>query len=160
MAPTASFHSPKVEYITKTVTTLAADDSLKETGASQWRAKSSLEEDKIANELRYFQIARPLKEDRSIRYIYIDESRYGLVWPNIIMFVILHAYYIYAMTKVIFFEEWWRIQNTWLFGWSIYLSLIQNRLSAIVVCDKFEQNTKAPLRSGRVTSVESLIKQN
>lgn len=133
MTPTASFHSPKVEFITKTVTTLAADDSLKESGTSQWRAKSSLEEDRVANELRYFQIARPLKEDRSVRYIYIDESRYGLVWPNIIMFVILHAYYIYAMTKVIFFEEWWRIQHTWLFGlcFFAFLLLFRDRTSTI-----------------------------
>ena len=114
MAPTASFHSPKVEFISKS--TLAAGDPPKEIEASQKRAKASVDEDEVANELRYFQIARPMKEDKTVRYIYVDESRYGLVWPNIIMFVILHAYYIYAMIKVIFFEEWWKIQKTWLFG--------------------------------------------
>lgn len=118
MAPTASFHSPKVQFITKTVPTL--QDPLKEIEKNKQIVKSTVDEDEVANELKYFKIVRPLKNDRNVRFIYIDDSKYGYVWPNISMFIVLHSYYLYAMFKIIFFEEWYKIQKTWLFSESLF----------------------------------------
>ena len=112
MAPTATYHTPKVELITKRT----IQDELKEVGINEKTKKQSIDEDEVADELKYFKIIRPCKNDKTIRYIYIDESKYGFVWPNITMFIILHAYYLYAMTKIaaVNFEE--IPFSTWHFG--------------------------------------------
>lgn len=59
------------------------------------------EEDEIAKEFGYFHVKKPVKSDKTIRYVYIDDTKYGFVWPNIIAFSILHIYYIYALFRVI-----------------------------------------------------------
>lgn len=114
MAPTATFHRPKVEFVTKNVPTL--QDPLKEIEKNEKVKKSSVDEDEVAKELKYFQIIKPCKHDKNVRYIYIDESKYGLVWPNITMFIILHAYYLYAMSKIMLVDYTQIPYRTWHFG--------------------------------------------
>ena len=62
MAPTASYHSPKIEFVTKVVPTL--QDPVKETEKNLKIIKSTIDEDEVAKELKYFKIIRPLQKDR------------------------------------------------------------------------------------------------
>lgn len=73
--------------------------------------KEELEERKYAEKFSYFKIINPTG-DKKVRYIYVDENRYGIVWPNLIMFTLLHAYYFYGMSKLYIVRPY----ATWLFG--------------------------------------------
>ena len=116
MAPQAAHYSPKVKLVTKTVPTL--QEPLKEIEKHEKIIKASVDEDQVARELKYFKIVKPCKRNQNVRYIYIDESKYGLVYANITMFCVLHAYYIYAMGEVInlFITNKTLPLNTWFFG--------------------------------------------
>ena len=116
MAPQAAHYSPKVKLVTKTVPTL--QEELKETEKHEKIIKASVDEDQVARELKYFTIVKPCKKNQNVRYIYIDASKYGLVYANITMFCVLHAYYIYAMSEVInlFIQNETLPLNTWFFG--------------------------------------------
>lgn len=74
--------------------------------------KEELEERKYAEKFSYFKIINPTG-DKKVRYIYVDENRYGIVWPNLIMFTLLHAYYFYGMSKLYVVRPY----ATWLFGY-------------------------------------------
>ena len=71
------------------------------------------EEEKVCREFRYFHVRKPVPERKHVRYIYIDDTKFGLVWPNIIMFAVLHVYYAYALVELIFNVS--TIYRTWFF---------------------------------------------
>lgn len=69
------------------------------------------EDEQISKEFKYFHVVKPIKDKKNVRFIYIDETKFGLVWPNIIMFTVLHFYYIYALAQLVanmysFFYTW------------------------------------------------------
>lgn len=81
------------------------------------------EEDVISKEFGYFVVRKPIKTDKNVRYIYIDDSKYGLVWPNIIAFTILHIYYVYALHRLAFNPSY----KTWFFrNYSCSLLLLKH----------------------------------
>lgn len=71
------------------------------------------EEEKVCREFKYFHVVKPVEGRKNVRYIYIDDTKFGLVWPNIMMFAILHVYYAYALFKIILNMS--TIYQTWFF---------------------------------------------
>jgi hypothetical protein len=81
-------------------------------------SKEEAEERKYASRFNYFQVINPIAESK-VRYIYVDSERYGLVWPNVIMFTLLHAYYAYGMCQLLIVLPY----RTWIFGQFLLLSI-------------------------------------
>lgn len=79
--------------------------------SDQLLSKEELEEQKYAERFNYFKVTNPTNE-KNVRYIFVDEERYGLVWPNVIMFTLLHAYYAYGMFELLIVLPY----RTWFFG--------------------------------------------
>ena len=71
------------------------------------------EDEQISKEFRYFHVKKPILDKANVRYIYIDDTKFGLVWPNILTFAVLHCYYIYALGNLMI--NWRTIYNTWFF---------------------------------------------
>ena len=50
------------------------------------------------------------KEERKIhlwnQYYFISDRSFGLVWPNIIIYVISHAIYAFSALSILFYLEW------------------------------------------------------
>lgn len=69
----------------------------------------------VSRESRWFQVRfynrRTLSGDRT-RYVFVDESRYGIVWPNVIFFVLGHLVFFFAMYALFRY----RILGAWLYG--------------------------------------------
>lgn len=70
------------------------------------------EESEFVKRFTYFHLRRPLKTDPHVRYFYVDQSKYGLVWVNVFMFTILHIYYFYGLYHVLTTMPF----KTWFFG--------------------------------------------
>lgn len=58
------------------------------------------EDDEVCKEFKYFHVRKPVQDRKTVRYIYIDDTKFGLVWPNITMFFVLHIYYAYALYRL------------------------------------------------------------
>lgn len=71
------------------------------------------DEEKVCREFKYFHVLKPVEGQKHVRFIYIDDTKFGLVWPNIIMFAVLHVYYAYALTQLIVHVS--TIWPTWFF---------------------------------------------
>jgi hypothetical protein len=77
------------------------------------KSEPEMDEDTEFNrQFNYFHIRRPAETNRNIRYIYVDEKKYGLVWTNVIMFGLLHIYYFYGLYQVLTQLPF----KTWIFG--------------------------------------------
>lgn len=48
-----------------------------------------------------------------IRWYFVDESRYGIVWPNVLLFVFLHVVYIAGLVHLLRHKLW----HSWIFGY-------------------------------------------
>lgn len=70
---------------------------------------------RISRESRWFSVRfynrRTLSGDRT-RYIFVDESRYGIVWPNVMFFILGHLVFFFAMFALFRY----RILGAWLYG--------------------------------------------
>lgn len=77
------------------------------------KTEQEVDEDVEFNQkFSYFHIRRPVEQNQNIRYIYVDQNKYGLVWPNVFMFTVLHIYYFYGLYQLVFQLP----LKTWFFG--------------------------------------------
>lgn len=72
--------------------------------------KTIAEEEKVAKELGWFRI-KYFGATRA-RYVFVNAERYGLVWTNVVFFLLLHVYYAYGMYQL-FAQKLWA---PWIFG--------------------------------------------
>lgn len=70
------------------------------------------EEAEFCRKFSYFHICRPVKTNPNVRYLYINESKYGMVWQNVLAFFVLHLYYFYGLYIVLQTLPY----QTWVFG--------------------------------------------
>ncbi|XP_074596623.1 stearoyl-CoA desaturase 2-like [Brevipalpus obovatus] len=54
-------------------------------------------------------------KDSKVSYVYVDKRHYGVVWPNVFVFIILHVSCVYA-AYMLFSQRAW---NTWAFSYII-----------------------------------------
>ncbi|RWS15997.1 stearoyl-CoA desaturase-like protein, partial [Dinothrombium tinctorium] len=57
---------------------------------------SNLEE-QVSKELKWFYV----RYMNNARYLYVDSNYYGIVWPNLILFVVMHLFYFYGLYMVL-----------------------------------------------------------
>jgi len=71
---------------------------------------------RISRECKWFSIRffnrRTMSGDRT-RYVFVDESRYGIVWPNVLFFIGGHLVFFFAMVQLFRF----RILGAWIYGY-------------------------------------------
>lgn len=53
------------------------------------------------------------QSENKVRYIFVDERKYGLVWRNIIIFATLHVVYLAGLFHLIYQKLW----SAWIFGY-------------------------------------------
>lgn len=58
--------------------------------------------------IRYFSQSTDPSGD-NVRYIFVNSNKYGIVWPNVVFFLLMHACFFYAMALVFI--------NCWLEPW-------------------------------------------
>lgn len=84
--------------------------------------KFSQEEQKevdFAKKFRHFKITTP-SQNSQVRYIFVDQDAFGIMWVNVILLAIMHLFFINFLCLAMTFD----LSSSWIFGKLIKKTII------------------------------------